>query len=256
MRNVRLTVQYDGTAYAGFALQPNGVSVAEKLAAAIAETTGAAPHLTVAGRTDAGVHARGQVVNFHTDTRIPAERLAPALNTRLPADIRVLAATDAPADFHARYAARSKIYIYTVDNSPVRSPLWARYAAHEPRRLDLAAMQEAARLLEGRRDFAAFRSTGGAAKTSVRHMLRCEVWAEARGPAGLPDPGDGRLVRILTEADGFLYNMVRIIAGTLLDVGTGKRTLEDVQTALATGDRRRAGKTAPPRGLTLELVRY
>lgn len=256
MRNIRLLLQYDGTAYAGFAPQPNAVTIAEKLVSAIRETTGETAKLIPSGRTDAGVHARGQVVNFSTGARIPAQRLVYALNTRLPADIRVMAAADAEAAFHARYSARSKVYLYTIDNSPVPSPLLSRYAAHEPRPLDLAVMQEAAHLLEGRHDFRAFCSTGGAARTFVRHLMRLHIWAEPRTVAGLAEPAPGRLVRLLAEADGFLYNMVRILAGTLLEVGLGKRSRDDVAEALRTGDRARAGKTAAARGLCLEHVRY
>lgn len=250
MRNIKLLLQYDGTEYVGWAPQPNGISIAERLAGAIQQTTGERPNLQVAGRTDAGVHARGQVVSITTTTRIPVDRLPYALNSRLPADIVVVAAAEVPGSFHARFSARRKLYSYTIDNSPFPSPLLRRYAAFEPRTLDLSLMQAAAAILEGRHDFAAFRSTGGAAKTSVRTLYRLSV---AEAP---PGPAVGRLLRIEAEGDGFLYNMVRIIAGTLLEVGLGRRTLEQVAAALTTGERNLAGKTAPARGLCLEQVWY
>lgn len=250
MRNIKLTLQYDGTAYVGFAPQPNGVSIHAVLLSAIQATTGEAPALYAAGRTDAGVHARGQVVNFHTASRIPVDRFPYALNSRLPEDVRVVGAEEVPPDFHARFSALSKIYTYTIDNSPFPSPLLRRYAWWVPVALDLDAMRQAAALLVGRHDFAAFRSTGGAARTSVRHLMRLEV-EEVPGT-----PAVGRCLRVVAQADGFLYNMVRILVGTLVEVGEGRRSLEQVARALATGDRTCAGRTAPPQGLCLEKVFY
>ncbi|MFO7171971.1 MAG: tRNA pseudouridine(38-40) synthase TruA [Bacillota bacterium] len=250
MRNIKLLLQYDGTDYVGWAPQPNGVSIAQRLLEAIRATTGETPRLYAAGRTDAGVHARGQVVNFHTESRIPVDRFPYALNSRLPPDIQVVGAWEVPPEFHAQFHARRKLYSYTIDNSPFPSPLLRRYAAWEPQPLDVEAMRAAARILEGRHDFAAFRSTGGSARTTVRTLFRLEVLEPPPGPAV------GRLLRIEAEGDGFLYNMVRILAGTLMEVGLGKRTLDQVREALATGRRELAGKTAPARGLCLERVWY
>lgn len=249
-RTIKLTLRYDGTAYGGFAPQPNAVTISALLREAIRRATGEVPRLAVAGRTDAGVHARGQVVSFSTASRIPADRFPHALNAHLPHDVVAVAAEEVPPAFHARYDAVSKVYSYTIDNSPFPDPLLRRYAWFVPQPLDLGAMRAAAALLVGRHDFAAFRSTGGAAKTSVRTLHRLEV-AEVPGA-----PVVGRLLRIEAEADGFLYNMVRILAGTLVEVGLGRRSLDDVRAALATGDRTRAGRTAPPHGLCLEAVRY
>jgi tRNA pseudouridine38-40 synthase len=246
VRTIKLTLQYDGTAYAGFQRQPNGVTIQEKLEEALRRLTGD-PHLKIgaaAGRTDAGVHARGQVVHFRTDSRIPPERWPYALNSLLPPDIVVTAAEWVPDDFHARYWAISKWYRYTIEHTPFPSPLHRRYAYHWPHPLDPAQMEAAAALLRGRHDFAAFRSTGGAAKTSIRTITRLDVTA-------VPP-----FVYIDVEADGFLYNMVRIIAGTLLEVGAGRRSTADVARALATGERQLAGKTLPPHGLCLEAVTY
>jgi tRNA pseudouridine38-40 synthase len=243
---VKLTLQYDGTRYAGFQRQPNGVTVQEKLEEALRAVTGD-PVLKIgaaSGRTDAGVHARGQVVHFRTDSRIPLDRWPFALNQQLPDDIVAFGAERVPDDFHARYWAVEKRYRYTIEHAVFQSPMTRLYAFHWPKGLDCAAMSQAARLIEGRHDFAAFRSTGGAAQTSVRTVTGLQVT-----PAG-------SLVYIDVSADGFLYNMVRIIAGTLLEVGAGRRTLDDVARALTTDERKWAGKTLPAHGLCLEHVTY
>lgn len=247
LRNIKLTLAYDGTRYAGFQRQPNGVTIQEKLEEALRRVTGV-DDLTIAaasGRTDAGVHARGQVVNFVTAATVPTNRWPHALNGLLPADIAVWRAEEVSPEFHARFSATGKRYRYTIQHGPFRAPLTRLYAyhhAHPP--LNLPRMREAAALLVGRHDFAAFRSTGGAAKTSVRTVTGLEVTQV------------GDLIHMDASADGFLYNMVRIIAGTVLEVGTGKRSLDDVQKALQTGERTLAGRTLPPHGLCLEEVDY
>lgn len=246
MLTLKLTLQYDGTAYAGFQRQPNGVTVQERLEEAMRLVTHE-PELKIgaaAGRTDAGVHARGQVVHFVTESRIPVERWPQALNQHLPPDIVVVGAERAPAEFHARYWAQSKRYRYSIHHAPFPDPMTRRYAFHWNRQLDPDLMRVAAALLTGRHDFAAFRSTGGAARTSTRTISRLEV---VEAPP---------FIHLDVEADGFLYNMVRIIAGTLLEVGTGRRTPDEVRQALLTGQRKLAGKTLPPHGLCLESVTY
>lgn len=252
-RSLKLTLQYDGTAYAGFQRQPNGVSIQERLEDALRALTGD-PEFKIgaaAGRTDAGVHAAGQVVHIVTTSTVPTANFARALNTKLPDDIACTQVEEVDAEFHARYSVVNKCYRYTVDNGPIASPLYARYAAHWAVPLDIERMRAAAALLVGYHDFAAFRSSGGAAKTSDRTIRRLEVAEEyPLGPLG------PRLVRMETEADGFLYNMVRILAGTLVEVGSGRRLLADVAAALATADRKRAGKTLPPQGLCLMWVDY
>lgn len=246
MRNIKLTLQYDGTNYAGFQRQPNGVAIQEKLEEALRSLTGDAAMKigAAAGRTDAGVHARAQVVHFHTESSIPTDRWPYALNQRLPADIRAIAADEAPPDFHARYWAVRKRYRYTIELGAFQSPMSRLYAFHCDRSLQAGPMQEAARLLTGRHDFAAFRATGGSAKSSLREVQQLDLIETAP------------FLHIDITADGFLYNMVRIIAGTLLEVGTGRVSLTDVAAALATGDRSKAGKTLPPHGLCLEEVTY
>lgn len=246
MRTIKLTLQYDGTAYAGFQRQPNGVTIQERLEEALRFLT-ADPRLRIgaaAGRTDAGVHARGQVVHFRTESTIPTERWPYALNSRLPADIVVVGAESVPADFHARYWALEKQYRYTLAVASFPSPLSRLYAYHWGGPLDLGSMRAAAELLVGRHDFAAFRSTGGAAKTSTRTVTRLDVTTQ------------GSFVYLDAAADGFLYNMVRILAGTLLEIGAGRRPLDHISRALTTGERRFAGKTLPPHGLCLEAVTY
>lgn len=246
MQTIKLTLQYDGTHYAGFQRQPNGVTIQEKLEEALRALTqdpafkiGAA-----AGRTDAGVHARGQVVHIRTESRIPIDRWPYALNQQLPPDIIVTGAELVPDDFHARYWAVGKRYRYTFECAPFQTPMTRLYAYHWQRELDLGLMRQAAALIVGYHDFAAFRSTGGSAKTSDRTVTRLELTEAAP------------YIYMDIEADGFLYNMVRIIAGTLLEVGARRRPLSDVAEALATGARRFAGKTLAAHGLSLEMVTY
>jgi tRNA pseudouridine38-40 synthase len=246
VRTIKLTLQYDGTAYAGFQRQPNGVTIQEKLEEALRLISGE-PDLKIgaaAGRTDAGVHARGQVVHLRTAATVPIDRWPYALGSRLPADIVVVRAEQVPDDFHARYWAVEKRYRYTIEVAEFQSPMSRLYAYHWGRPLNVDLMREAAALLVGRHDFAAFRSTGGAAKTSTRTVTRFTVTESAP------------FLYLDVSADGFLYHMVRILAGTLLEVGAGRRSLDDVRRALATGDRRFAGRTLPPHGLCLEEVTY
>lgn len=246
MRTIKLTLQYDGTGYSGFQRQPNGVTIQEKLEDALRQVTGD-PGLRIggaAGRTDAGVHARGQVVHFCTESRIPTDRWPHALNRFLPPDIVVTGAEEVPEGFHARYWARWKRYRYTIQCGPFPLPLYRLYAYHWRYPVDMVRMAEAAALMTGRHDFAAFRSTGGSARTSVRTIFDLKVTAA--------DP----LILVDVTADGFLYNMVRIIAGTLLEVGSGLRSLDAVRQALETGNRELAGRTLPPQGLCLEEVAY
>ncbi len=250
MRNIKLVMQYDGTDYSGFVVQPNGITVAQRLQEAICAITREEARVFPAGRTDAGVHARAQVVHFRTASAIPVDRLPYALNSKLPPDIAVYHAEVVPDHWHARFSARTKVYEYTLDNAPHPSPLLRRTAWFVSQPLDIGEMAACAAMLQGRHDFAAFRSTGGAAKTSTRNLVRLEV-------REVPDtPTLGRCLRITAEADGFLYNMVRILAGTLVAVGAGRLGLASVQEALHTGQRQLVGRTAPPQGLCLMQVNY
>ncbi|MGE5584222.1 MAG: tRNA pseudouridine(38-40) synthase TruA [Bacillota bacterium] len=244
MRNIRLTVEYDGTAYYGFQRQDGLPTIQSELERAVAVITKTPAHVIGAGRTDAGVHAAGQVVNFRTGARMPAEKFVPALNSVLPADIRVIEAGDAPYEFHARYDARGKTYQYVIDTRPVPSVFVRNYTHHIPLALDLEAMREGCGHIVGRHDFRSFAAAHGGAKTFTREVRRCALEA-----------GEG-LVRVTVEADGFLYNMVRIIVGTLIMVGTGKLAPGDVARIRDRRDRRLAGPTAPAKGLCLVRVDY
>lgn len=243
-RNIKLTLEYDGTAYNGFQRQDGLPTIQAELERAVAIITKARSGVIGAGRTDAGVHARGQVASFRTEARMPAEKFAPALNSVLARDIRVLAAEEVPLGFHARYDARSKTYEYTIDTRPVPSVFLRKYAHHVPFALDLEAMQRACSYLVGPHDFRSFAAAHGGAKTFTRDVKRL-----------LPE-SDGDLVRMTVEADGFLYNMVRIMVGTLVLVGMGKLTPGEVQAIRDAKDRRLAGPTAPARGLCLVRVDY
>lgn len=244
-RRIALRVEYDGTRYAGFQRQrPGRASIQSELERALGKLFGTPASVVAAGRTDAGVHARGQVVAFTCRTPMPVERIPYALNAHLPDDIVVQSARTVAPGFHPGRAARSKLYRYSIWNGPFVSPFWRLYAYRWQRPLDLERMKAAAALLEGTHDFRAFRATGSSAKTTVRTIFRCEPVA------------DPPLVHLMVEGDGFLYNMVRIIAGTLLEVGEGRRSVESVAAALASGRRDDAGRTLPAQGLCLMEVRF
>ncbi len=248
MRNIKLVLQYDGTNYAGYQRQRAGLasiqSCLEQALTGLTGLTGAPVRVTGAGRTDAGVHALGQTVNFFTDSRLPVERFPFALNSRLPRDLVVLSAAEVDAAFHARKSASSKLYRYTIYNDTFPSPFWRHYAYHWRQPLDERAMGEAARYLTGRHDFAAFRAAGSSARTTVREVYSFEAQRQ------------GKVVQLEVRANGFLYHMVRIMAGTLLEVGHGRRRPEDVEAALQSRDRNQAGRTLPPHGLCLVEVSY
>lgn len=244
IRNVRLVVQYDGTQYAGFQSQPDRPTVQGQLQAALSRLLGQRTRIAGASRTDAGVHALGQVVSFTTENVIPMERLVNALNALLPSDIVCAAADEVPDDFHSQFAARRKQYSYRILNRALPSPFLGRYAWHVRQPLDVGAMLEAGQHLVGEHDFAAFCAAHGSAKTSVREVYALDVCRE------------GDVVEMLVAGNGFLYMMVRIIAGTLVEVGQGKLPPARMAEILVSRDRTQAGRTAPPHGLTLVRVDY
>lgn len=244
MRNIKLTVSYDGTAYVGWQRQKNGVSVQEVIEKALRKIAGERVRLIGAGRTDSGVHASGQVANFRTNSRLAPERIKRALNSRLPEDIAVSAADEVGPDFHAQFSARRKRYRYTILNSDSCDPFVRKFAAHYPYRLDLPAMRKAARYLVGKHDFRAFQNSGSVRKDTVRTVRKIAV--EKNGP----------LIYIDIEADGFLYNMARNIAGTLIEVGRGKMPASGAKAILSGKDRRYCGPTAPAHGLCVIKVIY
>jgi tRNA pseudouridine38-40 synthase len=244
VRRVRLTVEYDGTDFVGWQRQPNGPTVQAALEDALQRMTGAPVLVRGAGRTDAGVHALGQVACFDTDATIPLVGFRRGLNQLLPRSIAVVAAAEAPPDFDARRSARGKLYRYSIWNADSRSARHDRFTWHLPRPLDLARMRAACAPLIGRHDFAAFRAADCERKTTTRTLRRLDVTRT------------GDLVDVDVEADAFLKNMVRILAGTLAEAGLGKVTADDVARALASRDRKLSGPTAPPWGLTLVRVNY
>ncbi|MGE3277403.1 MAG: tRNA pseudouridine(38-40) synthase TruA [Vicinamibacterales bacterium] len=244
MRVIKLTVAYDGTDFAGWQRQAEHRTVQAVLEAALEPVEGRRVAVAGAGRTDAGVHADGQVASFALDSAIPLTDLLRALNARLPADVRALAAEEAPEAFHARFSARLKTYHYRVCTQDVLPPLARRSAWHVPGRLDRAAMDRAAASLVGRHDFAAFQSSGSAVRTTVRELARSVLVDD---PVGL---------RYEVCGTGFLRHMVRAIVGTLVEVGRGRLPADAVPALLDGRDRAAAGPTAPPQGLVLHEVAY
>jgi tRNA pseudouridine38-40 synthase len=244
--NFRLNLEYDGRDFAGWQVQPGGQrTVQGVLEAAVERVTGRAVRAIGSGRTDAGVHAEGQVASVRVDTRLEPDELRRALNGVLPAGVAVLAADRVPEDFHARRDARSKLYCYRIWNGASPSPLRAPRAWHVARPLDLEAMRRAARALVGIHDFACFRAAGSGGGSSVRTLTRCQLEGEARAE-----------IRLWVEGDGFLRHMVRALAGTLVEVGCGRRAAGSMAAMLAARDRGGAGRTAPAQGLTLVRVDY
>ena len=243
MQNIKLILGYDGTSYHGFQFQQNAVTVQEKIEEAIKKVMGQSLRVTAAGRTDTGVHATGQVINFSVDTRIPLERIPHALNTVLPRDIVIYSAQSVSDSFHARYDAKGKCYTYTIDNGRHPQVLTRHHTFHVRHPLDVTRMKQAAATLVGTHDFTSFMASGSSVKTTVRNLCRLDV--EATAP----------YLTITAEADGFLYNMVRIITGTLIEVGRGKRHA-DLSPIIAAQNRYKAGWTVPPRGLVLRNVEY
>ena len=255
MRTIKLTVCYDGTDYVGWQRQARGRSIQGELERALAEIEGRPVAVVGAGRTDAGVHALGQVASMQLAHRIETPVLVRAINAKLPADIRLLAAETAAADFHARYAARGKTYRYNLTFGPVASPFTRRYAWHVREPLELDAMREAAARLPGRRDFAAFQAVGTEVASTVRTVHSVAVALGGRRvPAreAVPLPA----LTIEVAGDGFLRHMVRIIVGTIVEAGAGRVDPAGVTAIAASGSRERAGPTAPPQGLFLVAVDY
>ncbi|SKA99124.1 tRNA pseudouridine38-40 synthase [Caloramator quimbayensis] len=244
MRNIKLIIEYDGTKYCGWQSQKNGISIESTIKSAIENIINEDVKLIGSSRTDAGVHARGQVANFYTETKISSEKLPFAINSKLPHDIVILSAEDMPLDFHARYSSIGKRYSYTLLNRKIPPAIMRNYVAYCPYELNFDLMKRAEGYFIGTKDFSAFKSTGSSVKTSVRTIRDLKL-----------DKIDD-YIRFEIEADGFLYNMVRIIAGTLIDVGLGKIKAEDINDIIDSKDRKRAGKTAPASGLCLEKVYY
>ena len=241
---IKLILEYDGTRYCGWQRQINAISVQQRLEEGLFKLTRERITVTGSSRTDAGVHALGLCAHFDSATRIPPDKLAFALNTMLPPDIRIRESSPAPEGFHARYSACGKVYRYAFFNSRHDCAIGRQYAAHVPLELDERLMHEEAQALCGTHDFAAFAASGSVATSTVRTIYRAQVTRS------------GETVALTVLGDGFLYNMVRIIAGTLMEVGTGKRAPGAIARAIETGDRLALGQTAPAKGLTLMRVLY
>ena len=243
-----LLIAYDGTNYGGWQIQQNAVTVQEKLTCALERVLGFTVNVTASGRTDSGVHASAQVCHFEADCTIPPERMADAVNVYLPDDIRVLQSAGAPENFAAVKSAKKKTYCYRVYLSKRTNPLKDRYAVNIKFDIDFEKLYKAAKIFEGEHDFKAYCASGSQVKTTVRTIYSVEVkTADFRG---------SRDVEIYVTGNGFLYNMVRTLAGTMLDFAAGRLTETDLYNSLEKCDRNSVGKTMPPQGLTLESVDY
>jgi len=245
-RNIKLVVAYNGAAYHGWQRQADGIDTVQlQVELAAARVMGHPLHVNGAGRTDAGVHAEGQGANFRTtNMAIPLKGMRRAMNSRLPRDIAILSACEVPHDFHASRSAVGKTYRYRIHVSPTRPVMLHRQVCHYWRPLDVDVMQAAGRRLIGAHDFVGFAASADDRETTVRTIFRCDV--AAVGPE----------IHVTVQGDGFLYNMVRIITGTLIEIGRGRWTPDQIDKILATCDRRHAGPTSPPDGLTMVCVHY
>jgi tRNA pseudouridine38-40 synthase len=244
MRNIKLLIEYDGTNYGGWQRQKNAITIQETIEKGIQKITNEDIQITGCSRTDAGVHAKGFIANFYTNSRISEEKFKTAINSQLPSDIIILDSKEVDIDFHARYNSKGKTYSYTILNANNAAAIGRNYIYHFRWPLNLEAMKKGAAVLVGKHDFGAFRTTGSSVKTSVRTVTQLDV------------EKNNDLIKIYATADGFLYNMVRIIVGTLLEVGCGKITPERVSEILECKDRSKAGVSVPPQGLCLEKVYY
>lgn len=253
MRNIKLIIEYEGTGYHGWQSQVNAAAIQDVLSSAIEKLTGEKTSLTGSGRTDTGVHALGQVANFHTASNIPADKFTYALNSILPDDIVVKKSEEADESFHSRFSAIGKKYKYLFYNSALPSALLRHRAWHIYHSLDTGAIAEGAKYFLGTHDFKAFMSTGSSIKSTIRNINEISIISEST-KMGMNIMNSNLCLEI--AGDGFLYNMVRIIAGTLVQIGYGKIRPEYISEIIESGDRKKAGKTAPAHGLYLVEVYY
>ncbi len=246
--NIAVKIMYDGAAYHGWQYQKNGITVQERIETVLSDLTGESVSVVGCSRTDAGVHAYEFVFNFKSDTKIPVERLPYAINNHLTDDsIAAICAYPVAEDFNARFSSIGKRYIYKIWNSNIENPFTSKYSWFVPYQLDVEKMIRAAKYFEGTHDFSAFMAAGGSQKTTVRTITECTVKRSAEWT---------EQIEIEVEANAFLYNMVRIISGTLAEVGMGRIEPDAVGTIIESCDRRKAGMTAPPEGLFLKKVLY
>ncbi len=244
MRNIKITLEYDGTNYCGWQRQKNAITIQQCIEDSISQITGDNTEVIGCSRTDAGVHARGFVANFFTKSKIPAEKFKYAINSNLPKDIVILTSEEADNNFHARYNCLGKTYSYTILNRKIPSAIDRNYVYHVKNRLNIDYMMEASEYFIGTHDFEAFKSKGSSVKTSIRTINSMEI------------KNKDHIIKIYVSADGFLYNMVRIIVGTLIDIGENKIEPRDVESIIKSKDRNRAGMVVPSSGLCLEEVFY
>jgi tRNA pseudouridine38-40 synthase len=245
MRNIKLLIEYDGTNYQGWQVQPKGPTIQGALEEKLELLIGESIRLFGSGRTDSGVHALGQVAHFKTQSRMDIRAMQRALNSLLPPDIVIREVEEVEEGFHARKQSKSKVYEYRILNRKLRSVFHRGYVWHIPQKLNLTEMKKATQSLIGEHDFSAFRTVGSPTRTTVRRVIRAE-WKRGR---------DG-FIRFEIEANGFLKQMVRSIIGTLVEIGKGKRKASDLRKVLNSGDRKEAGPTAPAQGLFLKEVKY
>lgn len=245
MRNIKIIIEYDGKNFAGWQNQPNKTSIQGELERALKEITGEDIDIIASGRTDAGVHAIAQSANFHSNTKIDIEKIPYALNAKLPKSIIVKDAEEVDERFHSRYNCKGKTYRYIINNNEFPSAINRFREFHISQRLDINKMKKALKFFEGTHDFKGFKSSGGSEKkTTVRTITKAELKEK-----------DG-IITVELSGDGFLYNMVRIIVGTIVDVGLGKIKPDDIPEIIESKDRTKAGKTLPPHGLYLVSVKY
>lgn len=244
MRNIKITIEYDGKDFNGWQKQPDKLNIQGEIERAIEIITGEKVNLIGSGRTDAGVNALNQVANFKIESKIPIEKIPYALNSQLKRSIRVKSAEEVDDRFNSRYNAKKKTYIYTINNSEQGSAIYRYMQYHYPIKLDEIKMNEAIKYFIGEHDFKAFKASGTSSKSSVRTIYEAEVIRDAE------------IIKIILTGNGFLYNMVRIIAGTLVEAGEGKIKPEEVKNIIESKDRKKAGKTLPPTGLCLYNVEY
>lgn len=244
MRNIKIVIEYHGRGFNGWQKQPDKLNIQGEIERAIEEITGEKIDLIASGRTDAGVHSLGQTANFKIEGNFPIEKFPIALNSKLKNSIRIKLAEEVEERFHSRYSVKSKRYRYIINNSQYGTAIYRELEFHIPQKLDIEKMKEAAKYFEGEHDFKAFKASGTSSKSSVRTIYKAEVIE------------DGDRIKIELTGNGFLYNMVRIISGTLVDVGHGKIKPEEIKEIIESKERKKAGKTLPPQGLYLVEVTY
>lgn len=244
MRNIKLTIEYDGSRYYGWQSQPNVITIQEEIEKALKKITKEDITIFGSGRTDKGVHALGQVANFITNSKIEASKFMLALNSLLPKDIVIINSEEVHKDFHARFSAIGKQYEYRIYNSKIRSPINKNFSYHVYYNLDLEKIIEASKYFEITSDFSAFMASNSTVKDTIRTIYKLTIRKE------------NNFLIVNITGNGFLYNMVRIIVGTLIDTGRGKIAVEDIPEIIKNTDRKKAGHTAPPQGLYLKEVYY